>query len=184
MWRPAFVGFLIWRKTILLSVYLVVACELRQSCLSFPKYYSYQRVWSNSGMLGVRQFSLFWSCIQNYGKVRVNCSCWFRIIFVWNKWVCICAVIQPCMYLVFMQILGQQINDFTLPDVNLIGEHADAAELGRMLQLILGCAVNCEQKQGNRFWKHVFLVIVQLLRRKIVLLGFQSETVWFLLMMT
>ena len=47
------------------------------------------------------------------------------------------------------EILGQQINDFTLPDVNLIGEHADAAELGRMLQLILGCAVNCEQKQGT-----------------------------------
>ncbi|XP_032846561.2 protein Hook homolog 3 isoform X4 [Tyto alba] len=45
------------------------------------------------------------------------------------------------------EILGQHINDFTLPDVNLIGEHADAAELGRMLQLILGCAVNCEQKQ-------------------------------------
>ncbi|XP_040977438.1 protein Hook homolog 3-like isoform X6 [Aquila chrysaetos chrysaetos] len=44
-------------------------------------------------------------------------------------------------------ILGQQINNFTLPDVNLIGEHSDAAELGRMLQLILGCAVNCEQKQ-------------------------------------
>lgn len=50
-----------------------------------------------------------------------------------------------------MQILGQQINDFTLPDVNLIGEHSDAAELGRMLQLILGCAVNCEQKQGIKF---------------------------------
>ncbi|KAF4026236.1 hypothetical protein G4228_018250 [Cervus hanglu yarkandensis] len=45
------------------------------------------------------------------------------------------------------EILGQQINDFTLPDVNLIAEHSDAAELGRMLQLILGCAVNCEQKQ-------------------------------------
>ncbi|XP_051785741.1 protein Hook homolog 3 isoform X3 [Erpetoichthys calabaricus] len=45
------------------------------------------------------------------------------------------------------EILGQQINDFTLPDVNLIGEHSDASELGRMLQLILGCAVNCEQKQ-------------------------------------
>ncbi|XP_062411214.1 protein Hook homolog 3 isoform X2 [Sardina pilchardus] len=45
------------------------------------------------------------------------------------------------------EILGQQINDFTLPDVNLVGEHSDAAELGRMLQLILGCAVNCEQKQ-------------------------------------
>lgn len=59
------------------------------------------------------------------------------------------------MYWVFMQILGQQIDDFTLPDVNLIGEHADAAELGRMLQLILGCAVNCEQKQGIKFRKHV-----------------------------
>lgn len=51
-------------------------------------------------------------------------------------------------YSVPVQILGQHINDFTLPDVNLIGEHSDAAELGRMLQLILGCAVNCEQKQG------------------------------------
>uniref|UniRef100_A0A671XCP6 Protein Hook homolog 3 n=1 Tax=Sparus aurata TaxID=8175 RepID=A0A671XCP6_SPAAU len=48
------------------------------------------------------------------------------------------------------EILGQHINDFTLPDVNLIGEHSDAAELGRMLQLILGCAVNCEQKQENQ----------------------------------
>lgn len=45
------------------------------------------------------------------------------------------------------EILGQHIDDFTLPDVNLIGEHSDPAELGRMLQLILGCAVNCEQKQ-------------------------------------
>ncbi|XP_060916795.1 protein Hook homolog 3 isoform X2 [Labrus mixtus] len=45
------------------------------------------------------------------------------------------------------EILGQHINDFTLPDVNLIGEHSDQAELGRMLQLLLGCAVNCEQKQ-------------------------------------
>ncbi|KAK5610071.1 Protein Hook 3 [Crenichthys baileyi] len=47
----------------------------------------------------------------------------------------------------YQEVLGQHINDFTLPDVNLIGEHSDAAELGRMLQLILGCAVNCEQKQ-------------------------------------
>ncbi|XP_061118236.1 protein Hook homolog 3 isoform X2 [Conger conger] len=45
------------------------------------------------------------------------------------------------------EVLGQQINDFTLPDVTLVGEHSDTAELGRMLQLILGCAVNCEQKQ-------------------------------------
>ena len=49
---------------------------------------------------------------------------------------------------VSLQVLGLHISDFTLPDVSLLGEHADAAELGRMLQLILGCAVNCEQKQG------------------------------------
>ncbi|XP_048378352.1 protein Hook homolog 3 isoform X2 [Stegostoma tigrinum] len=47
----------------------------------------------------------------------------------------------------YHEVLGQQITDFPLPDVNMIGEHSDAAELGRMLQLILGCAVNCEQKQ-------------------------------------
>lgn len=55
-------------------------------------------------------------------------------------------IFHPCL-----QVLGQDINDFPLPDVNLIGEHADAAELGRMLQLILGCAVTCEQKQGE-YW--------------------------------
>lgn len=60
----------------------------------------------------------------------------------------ITEILKIC--LVPVQVLGQHINDFTLPDVNLIGEHSDAAELGRMLQLILGCAVNCEQKQGAR----------------------------------
>jgi len=67
--------------------------------------------------------------------------------------MCIYVYWYRCVHWVFIQILGQQINDFTLPDVNLIGEHADAAELGRMLQLILGCAVNCEQKQGTEVWK-------------------------------
>ena len=27
------------------------------------------------------------------------------------------------------------------------GEHGDPSELGRLLQLILGCAVNCDDKQ-------------------------------------
>ena len=29
------------------------------------------------------------------------------------------------------------------------GEHADTSELGRLLQLILGCAVHCENKHGK-----------------------------------
>uniref|UniRef100_A0A8C1VNP2 Protein Hook homolog 3 n=1 Tax=Cyprinus carpio TaxID=7962 RepID=A0A8C1VNP2_CYPCA len=59
------------------------------------------------------------------------------------------------------EVLGQQINDFTLPDVCLIAEHSDAAELGRMLQLILGCAINCEQKHLQL--QHVLLQLSHLL---------------------
>uniref|UniRef100_A0A665X933 Protein Hook homolog 3 n=1 Tax=Echeneis naucrates TaxID=173247 RepID=A0A665X933_ECHNA len=72
------------------------------------------------------------------------------------------------------EVLGQHINDFTLPDVNLIGEHSDAAELGRMLQLLLGCAVNCEQKQEayieklSFIWhlQHVVMTAIQELMSK------------------
>ncbi|XP_046407312.1 protein Hook homolog 3 isoform X2 [Ischnura elegans] len=37
--------------------------------------------------------------------------------------------------------------DFVRPDVLKIGEKSDPAELARLLQLILGCAVNCNKKQ-------------------------------------
>ncbi|XP_051898001.1 protein Hook homolog 3-like isoform X1 [Pristis pectinata] len=47
----------------------------------------------------------------------------------------------------YHDVLGQQISEYNLPEVSLIGEHSDAAELGRMLQLVLGCAVSCEKKQ-------------------------------------
>uniref|UniRef100_A0AAZ3RUF0 Protein Hook homolog 3 n=1 Tax=Oncorhynchus tshawytscha TaxID=74940 RepID=A0AAZ3RUF0_ONCTS len=73
------------------------------------------------------------------------------------------------------EVLQQQINDFTLPDINLIGEHSDAAELGRMLQLILGCAVNCEQKQENiqtimmleESVQHVVMTAIQELKKTV-----------------
>uniref|UniRef100_A0A8C6PDS6 Hook microtubule-tethering protein 1 n=1 Tax=Nothobranchius furzeri TaxID=105023 RepID=A0A8C6PDS6_NOTFU len=45
------------------------------------------------------------------------------------------------------QVLTQEISDFSLPNVSLVAEHADPVELGRLLQLILGCAVRCERKQ-------------------------------------
>lgn len=47
----------------------------------------------------------------------------------------------------YQEQLNQNIKHFPLPDLNKIGEHDDQEELGRMLQLILGCAVNCESKQ-------------------------------------
>uniref|UniRef100_A0A4W6D307 Hook microtubule-tethering protein 1 n=1 Tax=Lates calcarifer TaxID=8187 RepID=A0A4W6D307_LATCA len=45
------------------------------------------------------------------------------------------------------QVLGQEISDFPLPDLALVAEHSNPVELGRLLQLILGCAVRCERKQ-------------------------------------
>ena len=48
----------------------------------------------------------------------------------------------------FFQFLGQQISEELIPDLNRISENSDPTELGRLLQLILGCAVNCERKQG------------------------------------
>lgn len=47
------------------------------------------------------------------------------------------------------QVLGHQVSDGHLPDVNLIGEMGDVTELGKLLQLALGCAVSCEKKQGK-----------------------------------
>ncbi|KAK7503948.1 hypothetical protein BaRGS_00004680 [Batillaria attramentaria] len=46
-----------------------------------------------------------------------------------------------------LEVLGIQIQGFQMPDVNLIGEHNDPVEVGRLLQLVLGVAVNCENKQ-------------------------------------
>lgn len=46
-------------------------------------------------------------------------------------------------------MLGHQVSDEHLPDVNLIGEMGDVTELGKLVQLVLGCAVSCEKKQGE-----------------------------------
>lgn len=48
----------------------------------------------------------------------------------------------------YHQVLGQEISHFPLPDLALVAEHSDPVEMGRLLQLILGCAVRCEHKQG------------------------------------
>ncbi|XP_037554137.1 protein Hook homolog 1 [Nematolebias whitei] len=47
----------------------------------------------------------------------------------------------------YNEVLAQEISDFPLPDVSLVAEHTNLEELGRLLQLILGCAVRCERKQ-------------------------------------
>uniref|UniRef100_A0A8C9VGX2 Hook microtubule tethering protein 2 n=1 Tax=Scleropages formosus TaxID=113540 RepID=A0A8C9VGX2_SCLFO len=47
------------------------------------------------------------------------------------------------------QVLGHPISDEHLPDVSLIGEMGDVSELGKLVQLVLGCAVSCERKQEH-----------------------------------
>lgn len=47
----------------------------------------------------------------------------------------------------YYEVLSQQITGFPLPDLVRVVEHSDQVELGRLLQLILGCAVKCERKQ-------------------------------------
>lgn len=47
----------------------------------------------------------------------------------------------------YMECLNQQLSGYVKPDAIKIGEYCDNDELRRLLQLILGCAVNCDQKQ-------------------------------------
>ncbi|XP_049583162.1 protein Hook homolog 1 [Syngnathus scovelli] len=47
----------------------------------------------------------------------------------------------------YNEVLVQGLSDFPLPDVALVAEHSDPVELGRLLQLVLGCAVRCERRQ-------------------------------------
>uniref|UniRef100_A0A8C4NZA1 Hook microtubule tethering protein 2 n=1 Tax=Dicentrarchus labrax TaxID=13489 RepID=A0A8C4NZA1_DICLA len=49
----------------------------------------------------------------------------------------------------YHDVLGHPVSDEHLPDVNLIGEMGDVTELGKLVQLVLGCAVSCEKKQGK-----------------------------------
>ncbi|XP_058862988.1 protein Hook homolog 2-like [Acipenser ruthenus] len=49
----------------------------------------------------------------------------------------------------FHDVLGHPVSDRHLPDVNRIGELNDETELGKLVQLVLGCAVSCEKKQAH-----------------------------------
>uniref|UniRef100_H2MLE2 Hook microtubule tethering protein 2 n=1 Tax=Oryzias latipes TaxID=8090 RepID=H2MLE2_ORYLA len=47
----------------------------------------------------------------------------------------------------YQDVLSHQVSDEHLPDVSLIGEMEDVTEMGKLVQLVLGCAVSCEKKQ-------------------------------------
>uniref|UniRef100_A0A8C3PDA7 Hook microtubule tethering protein 2 n=1 Tax=Chrysemys picta bellii TaxID=8478 RepID=A0A8C3PDA7_CHRPI len=81
-------------------------------------------------------------------------------------------------------VLGHQISERHLPDVNLIGEFSDTSELGKLLQLVLGCAISCEKKQEHvqqimtleESIQHVVMAAIQELMTKDPLDTLASET--------
>lgn len=85
----------------------------------------------------------------------------------------------------YHEFLGQQISEELIPDLNQITECADPVELGRLLQLILGCAVNCEKKQEHiknimtleESVQHVVMTAIQELMSKEIVISPASDTV-------
>lgn len=82
-----------------------------------------------------------WFTVAWKSKIKVNVGNNWRLK-VSNLKKIIEAVIEY-----YVECLNQQLLGFAKPDATKIGEHCDHRELGRLLQLVLGCAVNCDQKQ-------------------------------------
>lgn len=55
--------------------------------------------------------------------------------------------VVEAVYEYYTDVLNLNLIEFARPDVQKIAEKSDEIEIGRLLQLILGCAVNCSQKQ-------------------------------------
>ncbi|XP_005092023.1 protein Hook homolog 3 [Aplysia californica] len=48
-----------------------------------------------------------------------------------------------------LEVLGVTMQGFQMPDVGALGEHSDPQELGRLLQLVLNVAINCDNKHEH-----------------------------------
>ncbi|KAG8441415.1 hypothetical protein GDO86_006961 [Hymenochirus boettgeri] len=49
----------------------------------------------------------------------------------------------------YQDVLGHPVSDDHIPDVALIGEFSNSAELRKMVQLVLGCAISCDKKEEH-----------------------------------
>ncbi|EDV31153.1 uncharacterized protein Dana_GF15219 [Drosophila ananassae] len=56
--------------------------------------------------------------------------------------------VAQSVYDYYSEVLNYSLGDFAKPDVQRIAEKCDLGELERLLQLVLGCAVNCTNKQS------------------------------------
>ncbi|XP_045709401.1 protein Hook homolog 2 isoform X3 [Phyllostomus hastatus] len=67
----------------------------------------------------------------------------------WRKKVSNLKMILQSLVEYSQGVLGHPILEQHLPDVSLIGQFSDPRELGKLLQLVLGCAISCEKKQEH-----------------------------------
>ncbi|KAH8352655.1 hypothetical protein KR084_005504 [Drosophila pseudotakahashii] len=56
--------------------------------------------------------------------------------------------VTQSVYDYYSEVLNYSLGDFSKPDLQRIAEKCDLGELERLLQLVLGCAVNCAKKQS------------------------------------
>ncbi|KAH8413306.1 hypothetical protein KR009_009962 [Drosophila setifemur] len=56
--------------------------------------------------------------------------------------------VAQSVYDYYGEVLNYSLGDFARPDLQRIAEKCDLGELERLLQLVLGCAVNCTKKQS------------------------------------
>ncbi|KAJ7992921.1 hypothetical protein DPEC_G00267090 [Dallia pectoralis] len=83
----------------------------------------------------------------------------------------------------YNEVLSQQIQEFPLPDLIKVAEQSDPVQFGRLLQLILGCAVKCERKQEyiqiimtlEESVQHVVMTAIQELMSKENMAQFGAE---------
>uniref|UniRef100_A0A673IY34 HOOK N-terminal domain-containing protein n=1 Tax=Sinocyclocheilus rhinocerous TaxID=307959 RepID=A0A673IY34_9TELE len=94
-------------------------------------------------------------CVCMYTFVSVQWVCYILTLYnmfsveIFSYVNLLLRLLLASNVLCVCQVLGQQVSDEHVPDVCLIGEMGDVTELGRLLQLVLGCAVSCDQKQEH-----------------------------------
>ncbi|RMB93815.1 hypothetical protein DUI87_29807 [Hirundo rustica rustica] len=49
----------------------------------------------------------------------------------------------------WQDVLGQTVAEQHVPDVALAAQHSDPEQLGKLVRLVLGCAVSCDRREGG-----------------------------------
>ncbi|XP_056099433.1 protein Hook homolog 2-like isoform X1 [Rhinichthys klamathensis goyatoka] len=93
-------------------------------------------------------YSSFTLCLCS-DSIYTVCSCVSVNVCVCARQVSNLKKILQSMMEYYHDVLSQQVSEEHVPDVCLIGEMGDVTELGRLLQLVLGCAVSCDHKQEH-----------------------------------